>query len=141
MSDMEEQTHAIARAKKEAEAEAHTRYQRSVEKARNLWFIIWTLIGASMAGAVWTTTMQLTVNGVRKEIEFIRSRQESIIAKVDTYIGTNSLAMQQLSNLTASAKAACEENHQDYKALAPKVHEMWWMKERGITNKDKEPPH
>lgn len=131
-----ESIHAIARAKKEAEQEAFDQYQRQVEKAKNLWFLIYILLTATAVGAVWTTSMQFKVTAVEETQRERRTQLDRIETKLNSYVETNNLAMQTMATLSNSLTEGLKESRAEYREMRPKVDQMWWMKERGLTNKD-----
>mgnify|MGYP007100041277 CR=1 FL=1 len=157
MSQLEREAHSLAKAKKDAENEAFDNYQKTVEKAKNLWFLIWGLIFATFSGAVWKTTMQFRVNNFDKELISIYSRFErdtisisgrfdkleakilSLEGKLDANIRANEISTLGVTTLTNNLQKSVDDNREDIKSILPKVSEMWWMKERGITNKDAPP--
>lgn len=141
MPSDEEDAHVLAKAKKDAQNEAYQSYQQSVEKAKNLWMIIWFLLVATATGATWTTNMQLTVNGLQKEVDGIQkvidergTRIGALEQKVSTYVESNNLAMVTMNNSITTLSDSVKDNKDSLREMKPHVDKMWWMKEQRITN-------
>ncbi len=139
MSDEENEIHTIARIRKEVANEAEEKYSRNIEKAKNIWWLIWGLITASFMGACWTTSLTMNLSTLQKEIDSETARLEKIElkvsgveAKLDSYIASNNLVIQATRSLTDSLKSSTDESRLDIKEMRTKVDELWYMKQHGV---------
>ena len=142
-----EQIQALARAKKEAELEHYGSFMAAIDKAKNLGSFIRMIAAVSICGAVWTTTIQLTINSLQKQhmeralhVDKMFSERNVKLEKFDAYIESNKLAVQALTTSMGTMQDRITEHSTELKEMRPKVDRMWWMKEMGLTNKDKPLP-
>ena len=146
MSDEENEIHTLARVRKEVENDAAEKYAKNIEKAKNLWWLIWGLVATTAAGVAWTTSLTINFNNLQKEVDSRETRFakielsiKGIESKVDSYIATTNIALANNTSLTNNLQDGIKDNKEEVKAMRDKVAEMWYMRLRGLTNRDVPP--
>ena len=146
MSHEENEIHTLARVRKEVENDAAEKYAKNIEKAKNLWWLIWGLVATTAAGVAWTTSLTINFNNLQKEVDSRVAKFEKIEvgirgieSRIDSYIASNNLVVQAQKSLTDSLKSSADENRADIKEMGPKVTEMYFRLKIGVTNREMPP--
>ena len=101
---------------------------RAIERIR---FLVWACYGlgvAIVAVAVWVTVVNTSLKVIDANTAQIRAHE--------TYNQSNTLTIQALQSIDKILRADIDTTRSELKDLQPKVNEMWFMKEHGISNKE-----